>query len=90
MFVALAGIAGPQVSPEAVVPGAWLESYDPDAHDGRGSATWTTDPGRAMRFASPAAALAAWRTQSVIRPLRDDGRPNRPLTAATVSVERLP
>jgi hypothetical protein len=64
-------------------------SYDPDAHDGLGLAEWTTDPMEAMRFSDQAAALARWKQTSTVRPLREDGKPNRPLTAVTVSVFRM-
>lgn len=69
--------------------GAWLESFDVDAHDGRGAATFTRDPSRALRFADHRAALATWKTRSRVRPWRDDGKPNRPLTAYTCEVKPL-
>lgn len=62
----------------------WLKSFDVDANDGRGSFTSTADPAEALRFADQAAAYEAWRTQSTVRPLREDGCDNRPLTAFTV------
>lgn len=68
----------------------WLESFDVDAHDGRGDAAWTSDVARAMRFPDVGAAMTAWRTQSTVRPLRDDGLPNRPLTALTIQIEDAP
>lgn len=69
-----------------VPEGAWLAEYDPDTDRIR----WTTDPAQAMTFAGGAEALACYRQQSLTVPLRPDGRPNRPLTAYTVSIERLP
>jgi hypothetical protein len=70
--------------------GAWLVAYNPDAHDGRGTAEWSRDPARAMRFVDAAAAFECWVLQSTVRPLRPDGQPNRPLTAYTVSAEPIP
>lgn len=64
----------------------YLASYDVDAHDGQGSAQWTDSIEEALRFADGAAAMAAWRSQSTLRPLRDDGQPNRPLTTFTIEV----
>lgn len=69
---------------------AWLETYDPEAYDGRGSVTATTDPARAKRFETIDAALEEWRRQSVVRPRRPDGKPNRPLTAFTAAPRVLP
>lgn len=76
----------PGFSPE----GMWLETFDVDAHDGRGECTWTSKPERAYAFATPAEAVSAWTSQSLVRPVREDGKPNRPLTCFTVSCERLP
>lgn len=66
--------------------GAYLAAYDADAHDGRGLADWTDDLSRALKFDTPAEAMSYWRQQSRVRPLREDGEPNRPLTAYTVEI----
>lgn len=93
-------VAGPaQNGPR---PGMYLAAYDPDFRpppevrsalgvpdDVVGAANWTEDPAEALHFATAAAAIAAWRVQSTVVPVRADGRPNRPLTAYTVSVEEL-
>lgn len=73
-----------------VPAGAWLCSYDPDAAHGRGWATWTFDARHALAFTDEVSAMRCWRAQSVVRPLRDDGKPNRPLTCYSVMVEPLP
>jgi len=70
--------------------GAWLRSYDPEAYGGRGIADWTVDPAKAMRFKTGSEAMVLYTTRSRTRPSRPDGKPNRPLTAFTVSVEQLP
>jgi hypothetical protein len=62
----------------------WLKSFDADALDGRGSITMTDLREDAMRFDSLAAVFECWKTQSNVVPLRDDGRPNRPLTAYSI------
>ena len=67
----------------------YLKSYDIEAYNGRGSAEWTRDKNTAMQFVSFTHAVGAWNTQSKIRPLRDDGKPNKPLTSFTIEVEEL-
>jgi hypothetical protein len=64
--------------------GAWLQSYDPEAHFGLGEASWTMDPAKAMLFVTPTAALDCWNQVPMTRPTRPDGKPNRPITAYTV------
>jgi hypothetical protein len=68
-------------------PGDYLVSLDVDARGGRGEAVWSPDKTRAMVFADPIEAMRAWTMQSRVRPYRDDGKPNRPLTAYTVETE---
>lgn len=70
--------------------GAYLKAFDFEHENGIGWGEFTRDPARAKAFASAGEAMEFWRTQSKVRPLRPDGRPNRPLTALTVSVEPLP
>jgi hypothetical protein len=62
----------------------WLWSYDPEAFDGRGDIRTTSNISLAMKFDSIDQALDLYRSVPACRPLRDDGKPNRPLTAATV------
>jgi hypothetical protein len=73
----------------AAQPGQFLKSYDPDAHGGSGEAHWTDDLGEAMKFEDGGDALALWTKRSTVRPLRDDGLPNKPLTACSIEVDRL-
>ena len=71
--------------------GSWLVAYDPDGGEGRrGSWEFSIDPAKAMRFVDGGAAAKCWRTVSKSRPVRPDGKPNRPLTAITVSIETIP
>lgn len=74
---------------KANVHGMWLQSYDPDAFDGRGDALFTRNVHKAMKFATMEDALACYRQVSTKRPRREDGKPNRPLTAFTVSFEPI-
>lgn len=79
------GIVGYAEPPKA----QWLAYNNVDAHDGRGHCEWTSNKARAIRFDDAKAALEEWRRQSTVRPLRPDGKPNRPLTAYTVTIERV-
>ena len=69
-------------------PHAWqfLNRYDPEARGGFGEAEWTADAGSAMVFTDQEAALKCWRQIPVNKPVRPDGKPNRPLTAYTIAV----
>lgn len=69
--------------------GLYVKAYDPDMYDGRGWTEWTDDPNLARRFPTPAVALDFWRRTSTVRPLRPDGKPNRPLTAYSIEVVRV-
>ena len=75
------------LGPEA---GTYLLSGDHDAAGGRGSFFFTTEPHDAKRFADNGEAFEFWRRQSTTRPRRPDGKPNRPMTAYTVSIEPAP
>jgi hypothetical protein len=70
--------------------GRYLAGFDQDAFDGRGLAEWTTDIRQAIPFAGPKDAIEMWRRQSTVRPLRDDGKPNRPLTAHSITFVEIP
>lgn len=69
--------------------GKYLEWADPDANDGMGDDRWSNDIAKARRFDSFTAAMECWRQQSRVRPFRDDGKPNRPLTAYSVTPEQI-
>lgn len=85
VFVMLCWDSANHLGPE----GQYLCYYDPDAFDGGGSAEFTTEIINAKRFDSINKALDFWRKQSSVKPLRSDGRPNRPLTAFSVSIEQF-
>ena len=72
------------------VEGQYIRFYDPDGNGGRGDVDITSDPARALVFADAGEGLRAWKAQSATRPLRWDGKPNRPLTAFTVTFEPAP
>lgn len=64
----------------------FVEHYDPEALNGAGLFSWTNDIREAKPFPDFTTAFEFWRQQSKTRPLRDDGKPNRPLTAKTVAI----
>lgn len=71
-------------------PARWVSAYDPDAYNGLGHFEVTTDPAAALQFATQKEAVEFWLQPSKVKPLREDGKPNRPLTAVTLGVEPLP
>jgi hypothetical protein len=75
--------SGPMRCPES---GHYIQRFDVGACDGRDSILTTLDITKAAHFADAGEALEFWRTQSRTVPFRDDGEPNRPLTAFTVSM----
>lgn len=83
-------ILGPAGVAAMPVPGAYyVKSLDVDANDGRGSVVTTSNLDEAVRFADAGAALEFWQRQSTVRPVRPDGKPNRPLTSYHVEVAPL-
>lgn len=66
--------------------GYFLGAYDPDGFNGYGSAHWVAHVDDAMTFPDQLTAFQFWKQQSTIRPFREDGLKNRPLTAYTIEV----
>jgi hypothetical protein len=82
------GVAGAvHVTAAGAAAGDYLKSYDPEAHDGHGDLVTTPELAEARRFDGFRSAWETWQAVPAARPLRDDGQPNRPLTAFTVSIE---
>lgn len=65
----------------------YVEDCDVDAYDGVGIVMLTRDVKKARKFEDFESAMAFWKRQSKRRPLRPDGKPNRPLTAYNVTTE---
>lgn len=59
----------------------YVVAYDPEAHHGRGDVQVTNLLAGARRFETMKDALNFAMIQPAARPIRDDGLPNRPLTA---------
>jgi hypothetical protein len=65
--------------------GLYLKSVKFDTDEWGGCEIETTpDPEQAYQFKSTSELLETWKHQSVVRPLRDDGKPNRPMTVWTI------
>jgi hypothetical protein len=82
--IVIDGLADGRTTP---IDGAYLKSVDFEAREGRGTIVGTRDPKKAMLFDSHALAMLFWKTESKTVPTRPDGKPNRPFTAYTVTVE---
>jgi hypothetical protein len=63
-----------------------LAKYDPDFAGGEGAVWWTADQAKAQLFASRSDALKFYQQVSTVKPYRQDGKLNRPLTAYTVEI----
>ena len=64
----------------------YIKTADVDAFDGRGDVTTTHEITLALKFNSTEKAMEFWRQPSTVRPVREDGKPNRPLCAFTVEI----
>lgn len=68
--------------------GRFLSFYDP--HDGEhGRIETTADVDKALVFDNAGAALECWKQVNRNKPVRPDGKPNRPLTAFTVELVQV-
>lgn len=78
-----------RLATDTPVEGAYLKSFDPDAFDGRGHVVFEPDKHKAQLFNSLEAVFAEWHRESTVRPLRSDGKPNKPLTAFHIEPQLL-
>jgi hypothetical protein len=65
---------------------AFVSRYDPDYMGGLGRVWSCVDSRVAVQFQDYLNAFEFWRQTSKAKPVREDGKPNRPLTAFTVSI----
>jgi len=66
-----------------------IRHYDPEGHSGFGDVLFTMRVDKAIKFNTAEEAYKFWLQIPKNRPVRDDGLPNRPLTAFTVEVVQL-
>lgn len=83
------GTVGSVVIADDIPVGWYLAVFDPDAYEGRGHSQWTDQLALAIQFETFEAAFETWRVTSSIRPTRDDGKPNRPLTAFNIEIKPI-
>ena len=70
--------------------GMYLKSYDPDYRNGLGRVVVTDDPREAQHFDNMIEAFNEWKRPSTVHPIRStDGKPNRPMSAWSVTAEDL-
>lgn len=62
-------------------PVGYLQDFDFEAHEGVGEIALTKERSEAMEFPDLLAALTYRARSPICKPLRDDGQPNRPMTA---------
>jgi len=67
----------------------YLKSFDHEACNGQGWGEFTFKLDDAMRFYAMQDAVKFWQKIPACRPLRDDGKPNRPMTSTTMEFLRL-
>lgn len=67
----------------------YLKAFDHEAYDGQGEAEFTEELAQAMRFPDLEACFEFWKRQSRTKPLRPDGKPNRPFSASTCTFVNL-
>lgn len=67
--------------------GRLLKHFDPDRFDGRGLVESTDALSDAIVFPDTVTAWETWKTPSSVHPVRlSDGKPNRPMTAWTITI----
>ena len=67
--------------------GRYVRDMDFNAYNGIGHLQTTPQRAKALQFDSIVDAYAYYGRQSKVNPIRPDGKPNRPLTAYTISIE---
>jgi hypothetical protein len=74
------------IGPHRLPFDAFLVDCDFEANDGMANFTLTNDPKRAKQFETAQEAVEYYRKIPKSRPIRDDGAPNRPLTAFSIEI----
>ena len=87
VLLRIVGGANGAPCPEA---GCYVRRYSADGYGGRGCLLLTPQVEHAHHYPSFIDALEEWRRVSATHPVRKDGKPNRPLSAFTVTIEPAP
>lgn len=69
--------------------GEWLKDANVEAFNGRGECLGTLDVSEAKKFSTVQEAMRFYNKVPACRPIREDGRPNKPLTAYTVEIQSV-
>lgn len=69
------------------INGEYVKKYQPEAFDGHGDVVFTDKKEEALTFESFTAAHIFVGQVPKNRPYRDDGRPNRPISAFTLEMK---
>jgi hypothetical protein len=76
--------------PELFKEPHWLEAIDLNAEKGRGVIWFTSLPDKAMLFTDYNEVRSLYQSVPKDYPFRDDGKPNKPLTAFLWEIEQVP
>lgn len=81
------GPIGPTIKKHlGMINGEYLKEYNPSAFDGYGDVVFTDRKQDALTFVSFTEAKIFVNQMPKNRPLREDGRPNRPISAFTLEL----
>jgi hypothetical protein len=69
---------------------AYLQEYTADGFGGQGNLSVTNSLKLAKRYPDMRSVLEEWKSVSTTHPIRPDGKPNRPLSAYTISTVTVP
>lgn len=69
------------------VVGEYIVRMDFEAHGGRGELVTTPHRAVAKQFKDAGEAFSFWQASPKNKPMREDGKPNRPLTAYTIAFD---
>lgn len=67
----------------------YFKAFDFEFDNGVGAAEFTRSRDEALKFPTVSDALQFWNTQSKTRPIRPDGKPNKPMTCTFIEVIKL-
>lgn len=85
IIVRIVGAVGDIATPH---DGHFLMDWNPHTEYGHLEVYSTAIKYKAKRFAEAKDALDEWNTVSNVQPTRPDGKPNRPLTALSILIEK--